>query len=104
MSAANDNGGAVRDLGLPGFGLVALMPGPEGLASDLVAGGLHHAATVTLRTVVSSSGKLPAFTGGTERRVGNLRPAPAELNAVAGQLAAMLAELPVRGGIVDRLA
>jgi hypothetical protein len=95
VSAANDNSSAVRDLALAGFGLHAL-PVAGGAGVDLVAGGVHHAATVTLRTLAASSGKSSGFTG-----AGNLRPAPAD---IAGALAAMLDELPVRGGIVDRLA
>jgi hypothetical protein len=111
MSAANDNGGTVRDLGLPAVALahfngpfdpfdmlrvsVSRVRGPVGAVA---VGGLHHAATVTLRTLAPSSGKSSGFTGS------NLRPAPADINAVAGALAAMLAELPPRGTIVDRLS
>ena len=121
MSPANDNsalrplrqaqgernkGGRVRDLALPGAAL-AHFNGPFdklrvsvacGAGVDLVAGGVHDVARITLRAAPASSGKLQPVTGS------NLRAAPAELNAVAGALAAMLAELPVRGGILDRLS
>ena len=98
MSPANDNSGAVRDLGLGGFALVALMPGPEGVSGAVAGGGFDHAAIVTLRGARPSSGKCAGSTGS------NLRAAPFEINAVAGALAAMLNELPVRGGILDRLS
>jgi len=109
-----NQGGRVRDLALPGAAL-AHFNGPfdpfdklrvSGIrvsvacvaGVDLVAGGVHHAARITLRAAPASSGKLQPVTGS------NLRAAPAEINAVAGALAAMLAELPVRGGILDRLS
>lgn len=97
MSAANDNGARVRDLALPAIGMRALVT-PGWQASDFKVAGVHHAGRVTLRTLPASSGKCVGSTGS------NLRAAPADINAVAGALAAMLAELPVRGGIVDRLA
>jgi hypothetical protein len=106
MSPANDNSSAVRDLALGGLGLCGL-PTSGGAGVDLGAGGFDHAAIVTLRTVAASSGKSSGFTGAGNRPPkggSNLRPAPVEINAIAGALAAMLDELPVRGGIVDRLS
>ena len=97
MSPANDNSATGSDLALPRCRLLPL-PAIGGAGVDLVAGGVHHVARITLRAAPASSGKLQPVTGS------NLRAAPAELNAVAGALAAMLAELPVRGGILDRLS
>lgn len=106
MSPANDNSASGRDLALPldtlgvsgGAAAGALRQAQGERHFDIVAGGCDHAAIVTLRAAPSSSGKLRPVTGS------NLRPAPAEINAVAGALAAMIAELPVRGGILDRLS
>ena len=98
MSAANDNSASGRDLALPRLGLRSFPGVTGGAGVDLGAGGFDHVATVTLRPAKPPLGKSQGSTGP------NLRAAPAGINAVAGALAAMIAELPVRGGILDRLA
>jgi hypothetical protein len=100
VSPANDNSSAVRDLALPVIGMVAFDRrwAAGSYVGSIVAGGFDHAASVTLRTVAASSGKSAGFTGS------NLRAAPADINAIAGALAAMRDDLPVRGGILDWLA
>jgi hypothetical protein len=107
VSPANDNSSAVRDLALPVIGMVAFDRrwAAGSYVGSIVAGGFDHAAIVTLRTLAASSGKSSAFTGGTETGNADLRPSPrGKPSAWRCHLAAMLADRPVRGGIVDRLA
>lgn len=97
MSAANDNGIAVRDLALPSFGIAAL-PVAGGGRIDLAAGGLHHAAVVTLGPACPSSGKAGKV---STVPVSNLRAVSA---AEARAVLALFALLPTRGANVDRRA
>lgn len=88
MRPANDNSVTPpRDLRLPRVGLAGV---------DIVAGGVHHAARLTLRADRASSGKFEGVTGSNLRAVRD----PAACDA----LAAMFADVLPRGGTVDRIA